>query len=260
MESWHRGPRLLHDHPCRISRAPRAVSPSATLAVDAKAKALQAAGRARHRLRGRRAGLPDARGASSRPPQAACRDPRNHQYTPDRRAARALRAAIAAKTRRDSGYAVEPSQVLVTNGGKQAVANAFAMLLRPGRRGARPRPVLDDLPRGDRPGRRGPGGGADRRVDRVPGHRSTELEAARDRAHQGAALRVARPTRPAPSTRRRDRGDRPVGGRARAVGGHRRDLRAPRLRRRRAPLDAGRRPRAGRHAAWSSTGWPRPTP
>ncbi len=62
---------------------------------------------------------------------AACRDPRNHRYTPTAGLPE-LRAAIAAKTARDSGYAIEASQVLVTNGGKQAIANTFATLLDPG--------------------------------------------------------------------------------------------------------------------------------
>ena len=61
----------------------------------------------------------------------ACRDPANHHYTPTA-GIPALREAIAAKTERDSGLVVSPSQVLVTNGGKQAVANAFAVLCDPG--------------------------------------------------------------------------------------------------------------------------------
>jgi aspartate/methionine/tyrosine aminotransferase len=62
---------------------------------------------------------------------AACRDPKNHHYTPVAGLPE-LRAAIAAKTLRDTGYRVEPAQVLVTNGGKQAVYNTFAALLDPG--------------------------------------------------------------------------------------------------------------------------------
>ena len=76
---------------------------------------------------------------------AACRDPANHRYTPTA-GIPALREAIAARTRRDSGYDVAANQVLVTNGGKQAVANAFAVLCDPGdevlvwRRTGRPTP------------------------------------------------------------------------------------------------------------------------
>jgi aspartate/methionine/tyrosine aminotransferase len=61
----------------------------------------------------------------------ACRDPANHRYTPTG-GIPALREALAAKTLRDSGFAVTPQQVLVTNGGKQAIANAFAVLCDPG--------------------------------------------------------------------------------------------------------------------------------
>ncbi len=62
---------------------------------------------------------------------AACRQPRFHHYTPTAGLPE-LREAIAAKTARDSGYQVEPAQVLVTNGGKQAIFEAFATLLDPG--------------------------------------------------------------------------------------------------------------------------------
>ncbi|MDQ2797440.1 MAG: pyridoxal phosphate-dependent aminotransferase, partial [Actinomycetota bacterium] len=62
---------------------------------------------------------------------AACRDPKNHHYTPVAGMPE-LRAAIAGKTMRDTGYDVEAAQVLVTNGGKQAVYNTFAALLDPG--------------------------------------------------------------------------------------------------------------------------------
>src|SRR5208283_6050826 len=61
----------------------------------------------------------------------ACRDPANHRYTPTA-GLPALREAIATKTLRDSGYAVTAQQVMVTNGGKQAIANAFAVLCDPG--------------------------------------------------------------------------------------------------------------------------------
>ncbi|HUC04320.1 MAG TPA: pyridoxal phosphate-dependent aminotransferase [Acidimicrobiales bacterium] len=114
----------------RISRRAAAVSPSATLAVDAKYKALQAAG---EHVIGFGAGEPDF----PTPPHiveaavAACRDPANHRYTPTS-GLPVLREAIADKTERDSGYVVTPQQVLVTNGGKQAVANTFAVLCDPG--------------------------------------------------------------------------------------------------------------------------------
>jgi aspartate aminotransferase len=114
----------------RISRRAAAVAPSATLAVDAKAKALKAAG---EHVIGFGAGEPDFPTPAHIVEAAveACRDPANHHYTPTG-GIPALREAIAAKTKRDSGLEVEPGQVLVTNGGKQAVANAFAVLCDPG--------------------------------------------------------------------------------------------------------------------------------
>jgi aspartate/methionine/tyrosine aminotransferase len=106
------------------------VAPSATLAVDAKAKALQAAG---EDVIGFGAGEPDFPTPAHivEAAVAACHDPANHRYTPTA-GIPALREAISVKTLRDSGFAVQASQVLVTNGGKQAVANAFAVLCDPG--------------------------------------------------------------------------------------------------------------------------------
>ena len=114
----------------RISARIAAVSPSATLAVDAKAKALQAQG---ENVIGFGAGEPDfpTPDAIVEAAAAACHDPRNHRYTPTAGLPE-LRDAIAAKTARDSGLEIAASQVLVTNGGKQAVANAFAVLCDPG--------------------------------------------------------------------------------------------------------------------------------
>jgi aspartate/methionine/tyrosine aminotransferase len=114
----------------RISRRVGAITESATLAVDAKAKALQAAG---EDVIGFGAGEPDFPTPAHivEAAAAACADPRNHKYTPTPGLPE-LRAAIAAKTRRDSGYEVEASQVVVTNGGKHAVYNAFQTLLDPG--------------------------------------------------------------------------------------------------------------------------------
>jgi aspartate/methionine/tyrosine aminotransferase len=113
-----------------ISRRVGAIEESATLAVDGKAKALQAAG---VDVIGFGAGEPDFPTPAPivEAAIAACRDPRNHRYTPASGLPE-LRAAIAAKTLRDSGYAIEASQTLVTNGGKHAVYNAFQVLLDPG--------------------------------------------------------------------------------------------------------------------------------
>jgi aspartate/methionine/tyrosine aminotransferase len=114
----------------RISDRIAAIAESATLAVDAKAKALKAAGRP---VIGFGAGEPDFATPDYivEAAIAACRDPKNHRYTPVAGLPE-LRAAVAAKTLRDTGYSVDPSQVLITNGGKQAVYNAFATVLDPG--------------------------------------------------------------------------------------------------------------------------------
>ncbi|WP_334122528.1 pyridoxal phosphate-dependent aminotransferase [Glutamicibacter sp.] len=114
----------------RISRRIGAISESATLAVDAKAKALKAAGRP---VIGFGAGEPDFPTPDYIVEAAleAARDPKNHRYSPAAGLPE-LREAIAEKTLRDSGYEISASQVLVTNGGKQAVYNTFATLLDPG--------------------------------------------------------------------------------------------------------------------------------
>jgi aspartate/methionine/tyrosine aminotransferase len=114
----------------RISRRVGAITESATLAVDAKAKALQAAG---EDVVGFGAGEPDFPTPAHivAAAAAACADPKNHKYTPTAGLPE-LRAAIAVKTARDSGYVVDPSQVVVTVGGKHAVYNAFQTLLDPG--------------------------------------------------------------------------------------------------------------------------------
>lgn len=107
-----------------------AIAPSATLAVDAKAKALAAAG---VDVVGFGAGEPDFPTPEHivAAAERACRQPRFHHYSPTPGLPE-LREAIAVKTKRDSGYDVKAAQVLVTNGGKQAVYNTFATLLDPG--------------------------------------------------------------------------------------------------------------------------------
>jgi aspartate aminotransferase len=114
----------------RISDRIGAIAESATLAVDAKAKALKAAGRP---VIGFGAGEPDFPTPDYIVEAAAqaARDPKNHRYTPVAGLPE-LREAVAAKTRRDTQYEVDAAQVLITNGGKQAVYNAFATLLDPG--------------------------------------------------------------------------------------------------------------------------------
>jgi aspartate/methionine/tyrosine aminotransferase len=128
----------------RISARIGAISESATLAVDAKAKALKAAGRP---VIGFGAGEPDFPTPDYivEAAVAAARDPKNHRYTPAGGLPE-LKQAIAAKTKRDSGYEIEPAQVLVTNGGKHAVCNAFATLLDPGDEVLLPAPYWTTYP------------------------------------------------------------------------------------------------------------------
>src|SRR6476661_8786841 len=128
----------------RVSARIAAISESATLAVDAKAKALKAAGRD---VIGFGAGEPDFPTPAPivEAAIAACRDPRMHHYTPAGGLPE-LKEAIAAKTARDSGFEVPPAQVLVTNGGKQAVYQAFATLLDPGDEVLLPAPYWTTYP------------------------------------------------------------------------------------------------------------------
>jgi aspartate aminotransferase len=128
----------------RISKRIAAIAESATLKVDAKAKALQAEGRP---VISYAAGEPDFP-TPAHIVEAAAKavlDPKNHRYTPavglpD------LREAIAQKTLRDSGTAVTASQVVVTNGGKQAVYQAFAVLLDQGDEVLLPSPYWTTYP------------------------------------------------------------------------------------------------------------------
>jgi aspartate aminotransferase len=129
----------------RISARIAAISESATLAVDAKAKALKAAGRPVIVFG---AGEPDFPTPDYIVAAAveACRQPRFHKYTPAGGLPE-LKTAIAAKTLRDSGYQVDPAtQVLVTNGGKQAIYEAFATLLDPGDEVLLPAPYWTTYP------------------------------------------------------------------------------------------------------------------
>ncbi|WP_432882376.1 pyridoxal phosphate-dependent aminotransferase [Kribbella sp. CA-245084] len=128
----------------RISARIGAISESATLAVDAKAKALKAAGRP---VIGFGAGEPDFPTPDYivEAAVAAARDPKNHRYSPAGGLPE-LKQAIAVKTKRDSGYEIEPAQVLVTNGGKHAVYNAFATLLDPGDEVLLPAPYWTTYP------------------------------------------------------------------------------------------------------------------
>ncbi len=139
----------VSDHPSpatgsRVSARIGGIAESATLAVDARAKALKASGRP---VVGFGAGEPDFPTPEPivRAAVAAAVLPASHRYSPTP-GQPALRAAIADKTARDSGYRVQPDQVLVTNGGKQAVYQAFASLLDPGDEVLLPAPYWTTYP------------------------------------------------------------------------------------------------------------------
>src|SRR5438270_6567511 len=114
----------------RISTLVGAIAPSATLAIDAKARALKAQG---VKVVSYGAGEPDfpTPGYVVEAAIAAARQPASHHYTAVA-GLQPLREAVAAKTARDSGLVVSPHQVVITNGGKQAIANTFLTLLDPG--------------------------------------------------------------------------------------------------------------------------------
>ena len=215
----------------RVSRRIAAITESATLAVDAKAKALRRRRRGCHRLRRGGARLPDARHTSSNAAVAACQRPEEPPLHARGRSPRAAcgdrgedRARLRLRVRRRA-------QVLVTNGGKQAVYNAFQALLDPGDEVLLPAPywttypesiaLAEGVPVCCPPPRR--------RTSRSPSSSS------RRRAPSGRRRCCScSPSNPTGAVYppERGRGDRPLGGRARHLGGHRRDLRAPHLRRR----------------------------
>ena len=128
----------------RISKRIAAIAESATLKVDAKAKALQAEGKA---VISFAAGEPDFPTPAHivEAAIAAAKDPKNHRYTPAVGLPE-LREAIAKKTLADSGTEITAAQVVVTNGGKQAVYQAFAVLLDPGDEVILPSPYWTTYP------------------------------------------------------------------------------------------------------------------
>ncbi|MFD5734387.1 pyridoxal phosphate-dependent aminotransferase [Streptomyces sioyaensis] len=160
----------------RVSARIGSISESATLAVDAKAKALKAAGRP---VIGFGAGEPDfpTPGYIVEAAVEACRNPKYHRYTPAGGLPE-LKAAIVAKTLRDSGYEIEAANVLVTNGGKQAIYEAFAAILDPGDEVIVPAPYWTTYPESIRLAGGVP---VDVVADETTGYRVTveQLEAAR---------------------------------------------------------------------------------
>ncbi|EEZ90846.1 aminotransferase, class I/II [Mobiluncus mulieris 28-1] len=129
----------------RVSARLGAIAPSATLVVSNKARELKAAG---HPVIGFGAGEPDFATPDYIVAAAveACQNPVNYKYSATRGLPE-LRQAIAAKTQRDSGYAVDPNtQILVTNGGKQAVFQAFAAIVGEGDEVLLPAPYWTTYP------------------------------------------------------------------------------------------------------------------
>jgi aspartate/methionine/tyrosine aminotransferase len=128
----------------RVSKRIAAIAESATLAVDSKAKALKAAGRP---VIGFGAGEPDFPTPDYIVNAAieAAKIPANHRYTPTPGLPE-LREAIVKKTKRDSNYEITADQVLVTNGGKQAVYQSFASILDPGDEVLLPSPYWTTYP------------------------------------------------------------------------------------------------------------------
>ena len=241
----------------RVSARIGGIAESATLAVDAKAKALKAAGRP---VIGFGAGEPDfpTPAAIVAAAQEACADPRNHRYTPAGGLPE-LKAAIVEKTQRDSGYAIAENQVLVTNGGKQAVYQAFATLLDPGDEVILPAPYWTTYPEAIALA----GGVTEVVVDRADsGYLPSveQLEAARTPATK--VLLWCSPSNPTGAVAPRELTE-AVGRWAvaqRHLGRDGRDLRAPRLRRGRGRRRCPWRCPSSPTPAWSSTASPRPTP
>ena len=130
--------------PSPLSRRISAISESATMAVDARAKALKAAGEP---VIGFGAGEPDFVTPAHivEAAVAACRDAANHRYTPTG-GLPALKEALADKTERDSAWRPEASEILVTNGGKHAVYNACATVIDPGDEVLLPAPYWTTYP------------------------------------------------------------------------------------------------------------------
>ena len=183
----------------RVSDRIAAIAPSATLAVDAKAKALKAAGEP---VIGFGAGEPDFATPDHivAAAVAACSDPKNHRYTPPGGLPE-LKEAVAAKTARDSGYDVEASQVLITNGGKHAVANAFAALVDPGDEVILPAPYWTTYPE---PIRRAGGIPVEVLADEGTGFRVTVDQLERARTPKTKALVFVSPSNPTGAVYPRD--------------------------------------------------------
>ena len=240
----------------RVSRRIGAIAESATLKVDAKAKSLKAEGRP---VIGFGAGEPDFPTPDYIVEAAvdACRDPKNHRYTPAGGLPE-LKKAIAEKTLRDSGL---QGRAQPGDGDQRRQAGDLRRVRgddRPGRRGDRPGAVLDDVPRGDPARRRRAGARARGRDAGLQGHRRA-ARGGPHRAHQGAAVRLAVQPDRRGLHRRRDPRDRPLGRGQQPLGADRRDLRAPACTTASRPARCPCSAPTSRTTAWSSTASRRPT-
>ena len=240
----------------RISARIAAVSPSATLAVDAKAKALQAQGES---VIGFGAGEPDFP-----TPEPSWRRPRRPAATRGTTGTRRRPGCPSCARPSPSRPGVTRARggCLPGPGDQRGQAGRGQRLrrpVRPGRRGPGARPVLDDLSRVDRPGRWGSGGGAHRRRQRVPGHRGP-ARGGPDAPHQGPAVRLAVQPDRCGLPEGGDRGARAVGRGARRSGWS--PTRSTSTWSTGAPSTTRCRswcPSWPTPASWS-TAWPRPTP
>ena len=232
--------------PSRISARIAAIQESATLAVDAKAKALKAAG---ENVIGFGAGEPDfptpgARRRGGRSPRAATpasTTTRRRRACPScarrsRSRPSATRASTARPRRSSSRTAASTPS---TTRSRRCATRATRCSL--------PAPYWTSYPEVITLARRRAGRAPDDR--RPTGFRVTveQLEAALHAAHEGVAVRLAEQPDRRGVPARGGRGDRPLGARARHLGRDRRDLRAPHLRRSRVLVDA--RPRARDHGS-----------
>lgn len=205
----------------RVSDLLAGLAPSATLAVDAKAKALKAAGEP---VIGYGAGEPDFSTPEHIVEAAAraCYEPSNYKYTPTA-GLPDLRDAVVAKSQRDSGLVTTSSQVLITNGGKHAVATTLQTLLDPGDEVLIPSPYWTTYPEAVYLARGVP---VAVRTTESHGFRITVEELERARTPRTKLLIFVSPSNPtgAVVAPRGGGPDRTVGGRARTVGHVRRDL------------------------------------
>ncbi len=168
------------------------LAPSATMAVDAKAKALRAAGEP---VIGFAAGEPDFP-TPAHIVEAALRaaaDPAMHRYTPAAGLA-PLREAVAERARRD-GLDVSADMVVITNGGKHALYNVFMALIGPGDEVLMPSPLLGQLPGADRPSPEAPAWPCSPTLLRASGSASTSSRPHERRARKrSSSCRPSNPT------------------------------------------------------------------